>query len=218
MNGLNTQESCTISVSTSATNGIIDTYYLIKNGDLRGFEPDEIDTIALVARYHRRATPKRDHEDYARSPRKSCWTIRTLAAILRLAESLDRSHSQSLSSVELHDRDDDVLLQVRTRGDAELELWAAARHSAPFERLIGKPLRVEISGTTYVEQPHKLARIPGETAGRRRNRRIRQKHAASAREARSRSAGCGHFLQNGTAPIWLKPSPSAARRKWRSPR
>ena len=36
-------------------------YYLIKNGDLRGFEPDEIDVIALVTRYHRRATPKRDH-------------------------------------------------------------------------------------------------------------------------------------------------------------
>ena len=34
-------------------------YYLIKNGDLRGFEPDEIEIIALVARYHRQATPKR---------------------------------------------------------------------------------------------------------------------------------------------------------------
>ena len=40
-------------------------YYLIKNGDLRGFEPDEIDVIALVARYHRRGTPKRAHEEYA---------------------------------------------------------------------------------------------------------------------------------------------------------
>ena len=34
-------------------------YYLIRNGDLRGFEPDEVETIALVARYHRQATPKR---------------------------------------------------------------------------------------------------------------------------------------------------------------
>ena len=39
-------------------------YYLIKNGDLRGFEPDEIEIIALVARYHRQATPKRRHEGY----------------------------------------------------------------------------------------------------------------------------------------------------------
>ena len=72
-------------------------YYLIKNGDLRGFEPEEVDAIALVARYHRRGTPKNSHEEYAQLPRKRRQTVRTLAAILRLAESLDRSHSQSLS-------------------------------------------------------------------------------------------------------------------------
>ena len=43
-------------------------YYLIKNGDLRGFEPDEIEVIALVARYHRRGTPKRDHDGYGDLP------------------------------------------------------------------------------------------------------------------------------------------------------
>ena len=39
-------------------------YYLIKNGDLRGFEPHEIEVIALVARYHRQGTPKKSHEGY----------------------------------------------------------------------------------------------------------------------------------------------------------
>ena len=39
-------------------------YYLIKNGDLRGFDPEEIEVIALVARYHRQATPKKSHEGY----------------------------------------------------------------------------------------------------------------------------------------------------------
>ncbi len=38
-----------------------------------------------------------------------------------------------------------ALLQLRTSGDAELEVWAAARHAAPFERMLGKPLRVEVS-------------------------------------------------------------------------
>jgi exopolyphosphatase / guanosine-5'-triphosphate,3'-diphosphate pyrophosphatase len=153
-------------------------YYLIKNGDLRGFEPEEVDAIALVARYHRCATPKNRHEEYARLPRKRRQAIRTLAAILRLAESLDRSHAQSLSSIELHDRGEDALLQVRTNGDAELELWAAARHAAPFERMIGKPLRVEISGHTYAEQPDESSRVPGKTVRRRRNRRLGQDDAA----------------------------------------
>ncbi len=39
-------------------------YYLIKNGDLRGFDPQEIEVIALIARYHRQATPKKSHEGY----------------------------------------------------------------------------------------------------------------------------------------------------------
>jgi len=43
-------------------------YYLIKNGDLRGFHPDEIEAIALIARYHRRGTPKRSHEGFTALP------------------------------------------------------------------------------------------------------------------------------------------------------
>src|SRR5581483_108427 len=147
-------------------------YYLIKNGDLRGFDPDEIETIALVARYHRRATPKREHEGYRELPRRRRRIVETLAAILRLAESLDRSHAQIVSSVDLHDRDQDGLLQIRTGGDAELELWAAGRHAEPFERLLGKPLRIEVSATTHAEQPDQAARVPGQAVRRRRNRRL----------------------------------------------
>src|SRR5438876_6933 len=118
-------------------------YYLIKNGDLRGFEPDEIETIALLTRYHRRATPKRRHDGFGQLRRKRRRAVRALAAMLRLAESLDRSHAQTVATIDLHDRGDDVLLQVRATGDAELEIWAAGRHVEPFERLLGKPLRVE---------------------------------------------------------------------------
>jgi exopolyphosphatase/guanosine-5'-triphosphate,3'-diphosphate pyrophosphatase len=165
-------------------------YYLIKNGDLRGFDPEEIEVIALVARYHRQATPKRTHDEYAEFRRKRRRTIRTLAAILRLAESLDRSHSQPVSGLELHDRGDDGLLQLRTSGDAELELWAATRHAAAFERLIGKPLRVEVSGnassgssvseTSHAEQSHHAARVSGETVRRRGHRRVGKDDAARA--------------------------------------
>ena len=145
-------------------------YYLIKNGQLRGFEPEEIEAIALVARYHRQATPKRTHEGFGELRRGARRTVRTLAAILRLAESLDRSHAQVVNGVELHDRGDDDLLQVRANGDAELELWSAARHAAPFERLTGKPVRIE-STQVYGEQLHPPARASrqagrSEAAGR----------------------------------------------------
>jgi exopolyphosphatase / guanosine-5'-triphosphate,3'-diphosphate pyrophosphatase len=153
-------------------------FYLIKNGDLRGFEPDEIDTIAFLARYHRSATPKRRHEGFGELPRKRRAAVRALAAILRLAESLDRSHSQTISTIDLRDRGDDGLLQIRTAGDAELELWAAGRHAAPFERLLGKPLRIEVSGHAHAEQPHEASRVSGEAVRRRGHRRLRKNDAA----------------------------------------
>jgi exopolyphosphatase/guanosine-5'-triphosphate,3'-diphosphate pyrophosphatase len=161
-------------------------YYLVKNGDLRGFEPDEIETIALVARYHRQGTAKRRHPGFRELPRPTRRTVRTLSAILRLAESLDRSHAQGITGLEMHDRGDDDLLQLRTTGDAELELWAAARQAAPFERMTGKPLRFEVGqlqadpATTYAEQPDATTRVPGQTVRRRRDRRVGQDDAAGA--------------------------------------
>jgi exopolyphosphatase/guanosine-5'-triphosphate,3'-diphosphate pyrophosphatase len=153
-------------------------YYLIKNGDLRGFEPEEIETIALVARYHRRALPARTHDEYGDLKRKRRRTIRTLAAMLRLAENLDRSHSQPIAGIEIHDRGDDALLQLRTSGDAELELWAGTRHAGAFEKVIGKPLRMEVSRQTYVEQPHETTRVSGQAIRGRGDRRLGKNDAA----------------------------------------
>jgi|RhiMethySRZTD1v2_1073278.scaffolds.fasta_scaffold02485_21 exopolyphosphatase / guanosine-5'-triphosphate,3'-diphosphate pyrophosphatase len=122
-------------------------YYLIKNGDLRGFQPDEIEVIALVARYHRRGTPKRSHDEYAGLPSALRRTVRTLASILRVAESLDRSHGQVISSLELRDAGENIALRIQTatNADAELELWATSRHLGPFERLVHKPVTLEVA-------------------------------------------------------------------------
>jgi exopolyphosphatase/guanosine-5'-triphosphate,3'-diphosphate pyrophosphatase len=132
-------------------------YYLIKNGDLRGFHPDEIEVIALVARYHRRGTPKRSHDEYASLSSSLRRTVRTLSSILRVAESLDRSHAQAITGLELRDRGDDVLLLVHTATDAELEVWATNRHLQPFEKLLGKPVRLE---SATISQPAVVSTPP----------------------------------------------------------
>ena len=65
--------------------------------------------------------------------------------MVRLAEGLDRSHSQALAGIDLYPRADDYLARLRTAGDAELEVWAAHRHVAPLERVLGKPIRFEVA-------------------------------------------------------------------------
>ena len=161
-------------------------YYLIKNGDLRGFNPQEIEVIALLARYHRQATPKKSHEGYADLPGALRRTVKALSAMVRLAEGLDRSHAQALSGVDIFPRGDDYLARLRAVGDAELELWAAHRHVAPLENVLGKPIRFEVAGSdykersTHAEQPDHAARVPGEAVRGRGHRRLGKNHAARA--------------------------------------
>jgi exopolyphosphatase/guanosine-5'-triphosphate,3'-diphosphate pyrophosphatase len=120
-------------------------YYLIKNGDLRGFHPDEIEVMALVARYHRRGSPKKSHQDYASLSATLRRVVRILSSVLRVAESLDRSHGQTISALELRDRGDDIQMELHTQGDAELEVWATNRHVQLFEKMVGKPVRLEVT-------------------------------------------------------------------------
>jgi len=115
-------------------------YYLIKNGDLRGFEPEEIEVMALVSRYHRRGTPKRDQEGFADLSQPLRRTVRILAAVLRVAETLDRSRHGVVSAISIKDRGTDLRLQVEAEGDAELEVWAGRRQLAILESELGKPI------------------------------------------------------------------------------
>jgi exopolyphosphatase / guanosine-5'-triphosphate,3'-diphosphate pyrophosphatase len=161
-------------------------YYLIKNGDLRGFDPSEIEVIALLARYHRQATPKKSHAGYGDLSGTLRRTVKTLAAILRLAEGLDRSHAQTLTGLDLIPRADDYVARLRTTGDAELELWAAHRHVAPLEDVLGKPIRFEVAGVedkgshTHAEHADRAAHVSGKAVRGRRDRRIRKNDAARA--------------------------------------
>ena len=120
-------------------------YYLIRNGDLRGFEPDEVEVMALAARYHRRGLPKRSHQEYGRLSAERRRTVRTLAAILRVAEGLDRSHAQSVASIEVVTGQQDCAVRVTPAGDTELELWAAQRNAGPLEELLGRVIRCELA-------------------------------------------------------------------------
>jgi exopolyphosphatase/guanosine-5'-triphosphate,3'-diphosphate pyrophosphatase len=117
--------------------------YLIRHGDLRGFEPDEITLMALVARYHRQATPRKGHRDFGRLSPSRRRIVAMLGAMLRLAEGLDRSHTQVIGTVEVVEQADGLLVRLRTGEDAELELWAAQRHAAPLAALLERPVRIE---------------------------------------------------------------------------
>jgi len=119
-------------------------HYLIRHGDLRGFDPEEVEIIALIARYHRQATPKKSHEGYGDLASAERRAVRLLAAFVRLAEGLDRSHAQLVSQITVADDGDGLVIRVEASGDAELEQWAAERYLPPLEGELGCPVRVDL--------------------------------------------------------------------------
>ena len=161
-------------------------YYLIKNGDLRGFDPQEIEVIALIARYHRQGTPKKSHEGYGGLRGSKRRAVKALSAMVRLAEGLDRSHSQALAGVDLYPRGGDYLARLRTSGDAELELWAAHRHVAPLEAVLGKPIRFEVAvgdfkePSAHAHEPDHASPVSRKAVRGRRHRRLRKNDPADA--------------------------------------
>jgi exopolyphosphatase/guanosine-5'-triphosphate,3'-diphosphate pyrophosphatase len=67
-------------------------YYLITNGELLGFQRDELEIIGLVARYHRIAAPKASDPEFRALSQSARAVVRALSAVLRVADACDRSH------------------------------------------------------------------------------------------------------------------------------
>ena len=118
-------------------------HYLTKNGDLRGFEPEEIEVIALVTRYHRRATPRREHVGFIDLNKAERRTVTVLSALLRIAETLDRSRHGVIRGIEVRERLGEVRINVQAVGDAELEVWAAHKQAVALEEALDRKVRIE---------------------------------------------------------------------------
>ncbi len=118
-------------------------YYLIKNGGLRGFTPLEIEILANVARYHRRGHPRKKHPSFGGLPGPARRRVRVLAALLRLADALDRSHRQVVRSVHLAERAGRLRIRCATDGDCELEMWGAERRVDLLQDALDMPVTVE---------------------------------------------------------------------------
>src|ERR687891_204409 len=115
-------------------------YYLIRNADLPGLADQQRELVALIARYHRRSPPEHGHLDIDLLDPGEFRIVRKLATLLRIADSLDRSHHQTVKELRARVRDGSVVLNLRVRGPVDLELWDAHHESVLFRRVFGKRL------------------------------------------------------------------------------
>jgi exopolyphosphatase / guanosine-5'-triphosphate,3'-diphosphate pyrophosphatase len=120
-------------------------HYLITHGELRGFTPEEIAIIASVARFHKGAPPKASHEELAELSPDARRLVIDLTAILRVADSFDRSHHGLVRDLRLVQRNGRLRVELDTAGrDAALELWGAERKADLWEKCFEVDLEFEV--------------------------------------------------------------------------
>ena len=115
--------------------------YLVRNGQLRGFAPDEVELLAAMVRWHRSGDP-RVTDEFPLLDAEAIARVRMLVAILRIGDGLDRGREQIVYGVDTMVTPSLVLLRLRTRGDAELEIWGARRKRALFEKVFNRELEL----------------------------------------------------------------------------
>ena len=125
-------------------------YYLIKHSDLSGLAAEEIDMVANIARYHRRALPSLKHEAFDCLAPRLRRVVKILASLLRIADALDRTHFSLVQAVNVRFRKQ-ITIEVHLTGDAEMELWAAKSRADLFEQIFHRP--VQFSGVLPETEP-----------------------------------------------------------------
>ncbi|MGL4398848.1 MAG: HD domain-containing protein [Luteolibacter sp.] len=111
--------------------------YLILNSEVFGLNRLDVTIVALVARYHRHSGPRLDHPSYAALSTEDRIRVCKLAALLRVADALERTHVQRVAKLEI--RRDAGKLRIRLPGlaDAAVERLAMASKADLFEQVFG---------------------------------------------------------------------------------
>jgi exopolyphosphatase / guanosine-5'-triphosphate,3'-diphosphate pyrophosphatase len=116
-------------------------YYLIRHSEMLGFNDEELQLMAALAFFHRRQLPGREHPEFAGMSAKLQSRVRVLCILLRIAESLDRSHAGLILSASLVPVGRKSLrLELTAASDCQLELWGVRKHRKAVEKTFGRVL------------------------------------------------------------------------------
>lgn len=120
------------------------TMMMILTEPLTQFTREEVKIIANVARYHRKALPSPAHTMFGVLSEPDRQRVLFLAAILRVADALDRSHKGLVHELTCDFTEDAVLLNIVCDGDLSVETAAVARRGDLFQRVFKKTPQIVV--------------------------------------------------------------------------
>jgi exopolyphosphatase/guanosine-5'-triphosphate,3'-diphosphate pyrophosphatase len=128
-------------------------HYIISNADLLGFDKEEIETMANIAKFHRKKFPSKKALKTTDLEERSKRIVIVLSVFLRLAEKLDRSHCGLVKKAEFRNIEEDrVLLTLSSDTDCSMEEWSIVQNGPAFYAAFGKKLDVHCEETRKVPE------------------------------------------------------------------
>ncbi|OYV71618.1 MAG: hypothetical protein B7Z74_06910, partial [Deltaproteobacteria bacterium 21-66-5] len=119
-------------------------HYIIANSEIVGLTQAERLIVAGISRYHRKATPGPGHTEYEALPKKDRATVSSLAAILRIADALDKEHNSAVRSVECRLQNGSLFLRAVSRKSCRLEALGVTANAAMFRDHFGVDVKLTI--------------------------------------------------------------------------
>jgi len=113
---------------------------IILESRLLPFDERERHIIGSVARYHRRALPQEKHDHFARLGAPDRKTVSILAALLRVADGLDRTHTDAAKDLSCEVRSDAIVLHCVVDHPAEPEEVYAMKKSELLQEVFNRQL------------------------------------------------------------------------------
>jgi exopolyphosphatase/guanosine-5'-triphosphate,3'-diphosphate pyrophosphatase len=128
------------------------TYHLVVNSTIPGLTRREQGMVAAIARYHTKSLPKPRHESWSSLEPVDRPTVRALAAILRLADGLDRGRAARVDGVDVTVGPEEVRLLVHGASELDAELYGSAKKRDLFEESFGRRVVVEAASAETGEE------------------------------------------------------------------
>ncbi len=117
--------------------------YLVANSEIFGLHRDDLDIVANTVRYHRRKGPSSNDIAYIALQREDRIVVLKLAAILRVADALDRGHARKVMELNLERRGDGFILRTVDRQDVTMERLALNEKADMFQDVFGLKVMLE---------------------------------------------------------------------------
>jgi len=111
--------------------------YIVANSEIFGLHQDELGIIANVINCHRGEPPSHSDIEFMTLQREERVLVLKMASILRVADALDRGHTQQVKKITVERRSETVVVHVDKVYDLSLELMGIEEKGGLFQDVFG---------------------------------------------------------------------------------